>query len=53
MPSPNPYPLANGGWGAHAPKGLRKLFSTYEDAVAWINANGAKVVTTEDTRRFI
>lgn len=53
MPTANPSPMINGGWSAFAPGGRRKRFATYDEAVAWITANGGEIVVTEETRRFI
>jgi hypothetical protein len=38
--------MAFAGW-------RKKIFATFDEAVAWINASGGEVVVTDETRRFI
>ena len=52
MPATNPQSLINGQWSAFA-RGRKRIFATFDEAVAWINANGGEVVITDETRRFI
>jgi hypothetical protein len=47
MKSENPIMMINGQWLAHAPGGRKKTFATYDEAVAWIVANGQQVVRRE------
>ena len=52
MQTANPQSLANGQWWAFA-GGQKRMFETFDEAVAWINVNGGEVVVTDQTRRFI